>query len=202
MLRRVLLVAIILVSILSGCNLPKGKPVQDKMLVTIAGLDKEDDTYTMTLLTQLSTGGGDEGGQESSKTKIFTDSGKTLFDINRNMRTFTDFHIFWGNLKFIIIGENLAREGIENSLDFFIRDHEQRLTAEVVVSTGTSAKDFIESTDMTSAELTDKLDSLFASTDALSQTSEVTVLDYVKMMDSDTTQILLPCVSKVDKSKK
>jgi spore germination protein KC len=118
------------------------------------------------------------------------------------MHAFTDFDIFFGNLEFIIIGEDFARNGIGNSLDFFIRDHELRLTANIMVSIGTTAKDFIETTDMTSAELTDKLDSLFSTTDALSQTMKVTMLDLTKMMDSDTTQILLPCVNKVDKSKK
>lgn len=200
--RALLLVVIFLISILSGCNLPKGKPVQDKMIVTIVGIDKKDDTYTMTLLTQITTVGGNEGGKEYPNTKIFSESGKTLFDIARNMHSFTDYDLFFGNLKFIIIGEELARNGIGNSLDFLVRDHEHRLTANVMVSIGTSAKDFIETTDMTSAELTDKLDSLFGSTDAISQTREVTMLDFSKMMDSDSTQILLPCVNKVDKSKK
>lgn len=203
MFRKVLLIgAIISVSMLSGCNLPKGKPVQDKMLVTIVGIDKKEDTYTMTLLTQLTHSGSTEKGQECPKTKIFSESGKTLFDINRNMRAFTDFSIFWGNLKFIIIGEELAQNGIDNSLDFFVRDHEHRLTANVVVSNESTAKEFIESTDMTSAELTDKLDSLFGSIDTLSESREVSVLDVTKIMDSDNTQILLPCVNKVDKSKK
>lgn len=203
MFRRVLLLVVIfLISILSGCNLPKGKPVQDKMIVTIVGIDKENDLYTMTILTQLTTVGASEGGQECSKTKIFTESGKTLFDIARNMHSFADYDLFFGNLKFIIIGEKLARNGIGNSLDFLVRDHEHRLTANVMVSIGTTAKDFIETTDMTSAELTDKLDNLFNARDSLSQTKEVTMLDLTKMMDSDTTQILLPCVNKVDKSKK
>lgn len=203
MIRRVLLVVmIILVSIFSGCNLPKGKPVQDKMLVTIVGIDKKDDIYTMTLLAQITTTEANEGGQECSKTKIFTESGNTIFDILRNMHAFTDFDVFFGNLEFIIIGEEFARNGIDNSLDFLVRDHELRLTSNIMVSIGTTAKDFIETTDMTSAELTDKLDSLFSSTDALSQTKEVTVLDMTKMMDSDKTQIILPCVNKVNKSKK
>ncbi|MCC5910017.1 MAG: Ger(x)C family spore germination protein, partial [Clostridiaceae bacterium] len=70
-------------------------------------------------------GAGGGGGAEERAWNL-TIVGNNFFEVNRQLSTRLDFPPFYEHLKVIVISEEVAREGIMEPLDMFLRDHEMR----------------------------------------------------------------------------
>lgn len=91
------------------------------------------------------SGGAANGGQGEPQPWVADTTGKTVFDAVRRMRSTSPRLLFWGHNSILVIGEELAREGVAPYLDFFIRDVEPRLTTWVMVAKETTANDILKS---------------------------------------------------------
>ncbi|MDQ2085455.1 Ger(x)C family spore germination protein [Herbivorax sp. ANBcel31] len=89
-------------------------------------------------------GAGAGGGEATQKrTWDLTVFGHSFFEANRQFSTKLDYPPFYEHLKVIIISEEVAREGITESLDVMLRDHEMRRRTRLFV-TPESAKKALE----------------------------------------------------------
>jgi Ger(x)C family germination protein len=79
------------------------------------------------------TSGGSVGG---SNTWEITQIGNSLFSMNREMQSRTELSLFYEHLQVIILSERIAREGLEDVIDFFVRDPEMRRRVKVFISVG------------------------------------------------------------------
>lgn len=86
-------------------------------------------------------GGG--GGQEKDAVEIISGTGRTMFDIDRDLVLETGRKLFDSHCHVIIIGEDAAKQGIDRFFDFFTRDHEFRRRNWILVAKGT-AKEVLE----------------------------------------------------------
>ncbi|MBK1811469.1 Ger(x)C family spore germination protein [Clostridium sp. YIM B02505] len=85
-----------------------------------------------------------ESGKDSrSVPRYITLTGDSIFDIARNMITISDRKLYWSHAKCIIVSTSLAREGLGNIIDWFIRDAETRSDMYLLVSTEKTAKEII-----------------------------------------------------------
>ncbi|MFO7248705.1 MAG: Ger(x)C family spore germination protein [Bacillota bacterium] len=136
---------ILLLPLLTGCW--DRVEINDLALVTAAGLDKGNGN-TIKLSLQLAvpaampgaTGGGEGMGSSGSgggkPTIVAAAEGVTIPDAMSKLQEKLPRRIFWGNNRVIVIGEDLAREGIVPHVDFFARFPRNRLHAFVFVSKG------------------------------------------------------------------
>jgi spore germination protein KC len=76
-------------------------------------------------------------------TEIKCDS---IFEAIRKMVTVFAKKMYIGHSKIIIISEEIAKEGIFETLDFFIRDHESRATMKIFIAKGTTAASLLKDT--------------------------------------------------------
>jgi spore germination protein KC len=111
--------------ILEGMELHTGEPV-----------------YAMTVQLPLikkveGVNSGSEGGSinEGTKTWEITQIGNSFISMNREMQSRTPLTLYYEHLQVIIISQEVAREGIEKIMDFFIRDPETRRRVKVFIST-------------------------------------------------------------------
>jgi len=81
-------------------------------------------------LTTISTGGG---GGEQSKTWEITEAGNSFVGVSRDISTRNSLILYYEHLQVIIISEDVARDGIENIMDFFLRDPEMRRRVKVFI---------------------------------------------------------------------
>lgn len=88
-------------------------------------------------------GRGGGGGSEEKAVWVVTASGRTPFEAVRNASRLTGRKLFWGHIEAIIVHETLAREGITRLLDPFIRDHESRQLAWLLIAKGIRAKEIL-----------------------------------------------------------
>jgi spore germination protein KC len=72
--------------------------------------------------------------------KLVETEGDTIFEGLRNAVSVTGKRLYIGHCKAIIFSEEVAKEGIQQHLDFFVRDHELRMTLLVFVAKGVEAK--------------------------------------------------------------
>lgn len=60
--------------------------------------------------------------------------GQSLFDAIRNLGRFVSRRVYWAHNFLIVVCEDYAKEGIEDMVDFFTRNHELRMNTWVAVT--------------------------------------------------------------------
>ncbi|USK70825.1 Ger(x)C family spore germination protein [Peribacillus asahii] len=92
-------------------------------------------------------GGGSGGGQSgggASEGKPFlnlTAEGTSIHQITRKMAAETSRKPYLEHINLIVLSEELARKGhLKDAMDFFVRDHEMRRVAKVMVAEGEARK--------------------------------------------------------------
>jgi len=73
----------------------------------------------------------------------FSMKGRTIFEAIRRLSSLAPRRLYFAHIRILVLGEELARDGIGKSLDLISRDHEFRTDFYVVVSKGTSAKEIL-----------------------------------------------------------
>jgi spore germination protein KC len=92
----------------------------------------------------LGPGGSGSGGTASQNpVLVISSTGKTISDTMNALQTQLAERLFFGQLRIIIVNQDLARSGIHDIQDFFHRNAEGRRLAWLLISTG-SAKDAME----------------------------------------------------------
>ena len=111
------------------------REIDDLLLVEVLGLDKSNDgagNHIITIASRIleqseggqtqQDGSGEEGKvSPGGKALITTTQGKTLFDAVRNIQNNTDKSLFWAHTKYLLIGEEAARDNIAKYIDFASR---------------------------------------------------------------------------------
>ncbi|HYF93238.1 MAG TPA: Ger(x)C family spore germination protein [Symbiobacteriaceae bacterium] len=126
--------------LLSGCW--NRREVNEVAIVSALAIDRDADSrlrVTLQVANPLPASG--ERGDTGSREGVFTISatGRTLFEAIRNLNQMVSRKPEWTHNNAIIIGEQVARDGVGHVLDFFLRDHESRLDQWILVARGKAA---------------------------------------------------------------
>lgn len=189
---------IIITLILPGCQFEFKTTLEHLEDVSVVGVDEQDGQIKLTIITQLVESGGDEQTGKTQQVAIYTSEGQTDLEAVRKFHAYTNKDIFWGHTDYIIIGEETAKKGVGSVIDFFIRNHEHRMMSKIVIAQNATAEEFIKKTNLPQVSLSDRLESLFSDVGAMSQSSEVTLIDYLDMVNEAWHRLYLPCVQMVD----
>lgn len=127
-----------------GCR-GNQKQVQSLFLVLALGVDSTTDDRVQVTMQVLNPNvsaqtGTIGGGATGNDVIIISGTGDTLFDaIFEASKTMSRVQHF-GHLKYIAIGEDLARKGIYGILESFIRIHEFRLNTPMLIAKGKASE--------------------------------------------------------------
>ncbi|MDF2564639.1 MAG: germination protein Ger(X)C family [Massilibacillus sp.] len=135
----ILLLVIMNAVLLSGCW--DRVEINDIAIVIAVGVDKMDNgDICLSLLLPVpkklsssgsgSSGGG--GGEGNGSTLVISESGKSIMDAYRKLQGKLPREILFSHIRFIIIGEKLAQEGVAGVLDFFSRPRQSNLRAHIL----------------------------------------------------------------------
>jgi spore germination protein KC len=83
--------------------------------------------------------GGGVGNQSAPTAALLTAEGPTLGEAVERLAQMVPGRLFWGQTRVVIVGEGLARRGIEPVVDFFLRSRTTRLLTDMVVTPGSGA---------------------------------------------------------------
>jgi spore germination protein len=96
-------------------------------------------TYQFVNPAGLQTSG--QGGGDGEAYVNITSEGDTLFEITREMATRTSRSPYFGHIKLIVVSEEIARtKQFANVIDFYLRDHEMRRGAQIMIAKGDARK--------------------------------------------------------------
>lgn len=140
--RKMILLFLILTLILSGCW--SKRELNELAIVVALGIDKVDEDFEVSIQvvdpSQISSKQPSSG---RAPVVTYHAKGKSVFEAIRRMTTITPRKPYFAHLQIVVIGEELAEEGLNEPLDFIARDHEFRNDFDLVISHKTAAKEVL-----------------------------------------------------------
>lgn len=197
----VLIILCLLPLLITGCW--NNVELNDRGFVVGVGLDKALDgkiEYSVQIIKPSVLESRKQGGNVKA-TEVISAQGQTVFEAIRNLLTSTNQKLFYGHMQVIIIGEELARQGILNVMDFFVRDTEPDKRAQVIIARGTTAREILtaegETQDIPAVEIINTL----KNTKALPKIKETKLFELMKIVNSKGKNPVLGIVATPEKSK-
>ncbi|MGO5023529.1 Ger(x)C family spore germination C-terminal domain-containing protein [Lawsonibacter sp. LCP25S3_G6] len=142
-MRTALALVLALCLLLSGCSgLPTAREMGDMALMRTMGVDQALDGVEMT----VSTGPRAKGLQaEGEKALVLSAQADSLSAACLTIQGHSDSYVFYGYVDQLLVGEALAQEGIKPVLDYFARDEELGLGAQLWLVRNGTARQAVES---------------------------------------------------------
>lgn len=139
---RMLLLVVFSTHLLTGCW--DRLEVNDIAIVTAIGLDliKEEQirlSLQIAIPSRIGPTSGGGGGDNGKSTYIISETGNTVSEAYRNLQMKISRRIFFSQSRVLLIGEDLAKKGVANIIDFHSRYHEPRINSFVMLTKGEAA---------------------------------------------------------------
>ncbi|MDD2435180.1 MAG: Ger(x)C family spore germination protein [Bacilli bacterium] len=141
-----LLIPLIIIFFTAGCW--NYRELNDLALVSAIGIDEEDGLYKVSVQimdpTQESGGSNTSSSSEATPIDVHFGKGKTIVEALNNITLNQPKRLFLGHTDLIVISDTLARKGIEDFIDFLLRERESRKIFPVVIVKNAKAIDVIK----------------------------------------------------------
>ncbi|MCX7657088.1 MAG: Ger(x)C family spore germination protein [Oscillospiraceae bacterium] len=141
------------------------------------------------------------GDSQGSAYINLTEEGKDIMSIFRGFTHEISRKLYIPHNQIIIFGEDMAEQGVHDVLDFFMRDHESRLTVNVFVAKGKAA-DILKCTPQFSKIPAIDISQLVEAQGATSETATVNLFEFMGCLASKTRDVLAPMVELKDQNGK
>ncbi|MCA0758488.1 Ger(x)C family spore germination protein [Paenibacillus sp. N4] len=171
--------------VLTGCW--NSNELSDMAIVVGIGVDKDGDSGKYRVSMQIvnpSTVAANKssgGGQNAIPNIVYSSVDHTLFSAFRKTSQKAPRRLFFAHSQMFVIGEPLAREGINGLFDLFERSRELRLTSSVVIARGMKAEDLLNIlTPMQTTTATSIKDKLEVTSEVWAQNVDTDVTDIIK----------------------
>ena len=131
----------LLIFCLCGCNYKE----LDKIAITVGcGLEKVDDGYKVTAqITDTQKQGDSSNSSSPVRFKNYSYTDKTIHEAARGILTKLPKKAYTNHMQILVIDENIAKDGIEDIIDFWFREVELRNDFYVFVSKDSTPTDVL-----------------------------------------------------------
>ena len=128
--------------LLTGCW--DYKELNEYSIVTGIAIDKTDDKYEVSVL--ISNSPKDSSNSESNESDVVVYSGKadTIFGAFKDIGLISPKEIYFGSFSVLIISDDVAKDGIEDVVDIFLRYPNSRKSFYVTIAKDSKAKDILK----------------------------------------------------------
>lgn len=176
------------------------KELNDLALVLALGIDKHDQGYAVSAQVlnpgeagnRKGNGGGGAGGLPVI---TYQATGKTIPDALQRMHSMAPRRLYLAHIRVLVFGEEMAREGIGNALDFFARNHELRTDFFLLVAKGEPASHVLQVvTQFEPIPANALYSSILIAHDSWATTGKVTLQRFITEFKRDGAQPVLSAV--------
>lgn len=190
-------IIICLLLILSTTGCWSRREMNTLAIVMGLGFDKPKESGNVQITAQIVKPGGintsQKGGNNEKGYWNIKSTGDTLFSAVRGFTHESSRRLFFPHNQVLIFSHDLAEEGVQNYIDFFVRDHETRLKVWVLVSKGTAEEVLDVKSELEKIPARNIADLIEIQT-ATSQTSVVELEDFLTRLMSRTTAPIAPVI--------
>ena len=135
-------VLIVITLLMTGCW--SKKELNEFAIVVAVGIDKVEEEYEVTVqIVDPSVSSSNKSSDGRTPVVLYHAKGGSIFEAIRKLSTVTPRKPYFAHLGIMILGEEIAKEGIGGIVDFFARDQELRGNFLVTVSDQAAAKDIL-----------------------------------------------------------
>ncbi len=172
--------------ILTGCW--DRKELNQLGIAMAIGLDKGDDGKIQ-LTSQIVRPGAMEkqGGGNEPPYELVISSGNSIFEAIRHTVKEFDRRSFFSHIKVIVVGEDFAREGLGDTIDFITRSHELRKTTWLIVASDTKASEILGVKHGLEKIQANYMEGIIKSQKIDSDSTVTRVIDFVKTMPGEAS---------------
>lgn len=132
------------IMLLAGCW--DRRELNDIAIVSALGIDKVDDELLVTIQVinpgQVAT--VKQGGITKAPVRTFQSKARTLSEAMRKVTTFSPRAVYSSHLRMLIIGEDLAKEGMGEIIDYVVRGKEFRTDFYLSIAKNTRAENILK----------------------------------------------------------
>lgn len=178
-----LLMIIFNIVIFSACW--DNKDLTEKAFVTAVGVDRTSEgkvQLTLQIVKPTIVKAGEQGAPQEEAFWVFTTTGDTIFEAAKNQMLTVNRKPFYNHAELMVIGEEFARNGIMEALDFWERNHEPRLGADIIVAKGTIAEEILKAKSDLEKIPSMHIKSILENNKALAKIKKVTIIDVLKQL--------------------
>ncbi|WP_235616254.1 Ger(x)C family spore germination protein [Lysinibacillus parviboronicapiens] len=189
-----ILLLLLISLLLSSCW--SKKELNELAIVMAAGVDKVDDEYEVSVQV-VAPGEISSNKPSSGRSPVVTyhAKGKSVFEAIRKLTTITPRKAYFAHLQVVVIGEDLATEGIDQTVDLLARDPEVRNDFDVIVSYQSSAKEVLNVlTPIEKVPANKIINSLDGSEKAWGSTLSVNIEDLVNILGNKEKSAVLSMI--------
>lgn len=138
------LVSLMMLTLVVGCW--SRRELNDLAIAAAIGIDKKDGQYLLSaqIINTAVIGSKTGASRSDSPVTTFQETGKTIMEGFRRILTKMPREIYFAHLRLLIISEDVAREGIKDCLDYFLRNHEFRNDFYVIIAKEASAGNVLQ----------------------------------------------------------
>lgn len=183
-------VLLILCLFLTGCW---DRRELNELAITLAfGIDKVEDEYQVTAQIVVPSEISMKTSTGRSPVTLFQANGETVYEAIRKMTKNSPRKIYPGHLRMIVIGEELAEEGIGESLELLSRDLEVRSDFYVVIAKDKTAAEILNITTTLEAIPANKMfNTLKTSEEAWAATNGIILDELIADLTSEGKEAVL-----------
>lgn len=144
--RRILCFFAVLAALMTCVSCVGQRQLNQLAIVTAVGIENGQKPGTVRLSVQIirpSDARGQTGAPSGGTGQPIYSAlaeGETIFDAIRNLGRFVSRRVYWAHNFLIVLKEDYARNGIEDMVDFFTRNHELRMNTRVAVTSDSPAE--------------------------------------------------------------
>lgn len=125
-----------MILLLSGCNV-KEDQLKDMALAQALGIDFKDESYNVSFMVyDLSKNRGSSAELSGTLTKVFKGEGESVPYAITNLTTLVGKKPYYSHNRVVIVGEEMAKEGLSTVFDFLYRNAEMRPYVLVAIARG------------------------------------------------------------------
>lgn len=195
------LFAILILSLfLTGCW--DRRELNELAIMLAMGVEKVEEEYQVFAQVVVPSEMSMKGGTGSTKVTLYSARGETVYEAFRKMTKDSPRKIYPGHLQMLVMGEEIAKEGIGEPIDLLSRDWEVRPDFYVVVTKDTSPSEILNvTTNLESIPANKMFNSLHMSEKAWSGTKSITIDELITDLISDGKQAVITGIQLIGNPK-
>ena len=98
------------------------KELNEYAIATGMAIDLNDDIYEVSFLISNSPKSSNSTSGKDYKTVVYSGKGKTIYDCVKKIGIISPKEIYIGHLSIVLISEDVAKKGINESIDFLLQE--------------------------------------------------------------------------------
>lgn len=128
---------------LSGCW--NYKELNEYSIVSGVAIDKKGDEYeTSILISNSPKNNSSDSNASETQVVVYSGKGDSIFEALKDIGLISPKELYFGSFSILVISEEVAKDGINNVIDFFVRYPNTRKNFYVVLAKDTKAKDTLK----------------------------------------------------------